>query len=107
MANPKIDGTHNPTNKAPSRSPLNHIISEKIKVPKARNNKILSVLLSLLIIFMLSFRLSRYTNLYSLKNQCQINALAFISIFQYLIKLSPPNYEIPFPPPTYAPFPII
>ena len=75
MANPKIDGTHNPTNKAPSFSPLNHISSEKIKVPKARINKILSVLLSLLIICMFSFATEDTIILIYSKNQYQTKAL--------------------------------
>jgi hypothetical protein len=56
MANPRIEGTHRPTNKAPSLSPLNHISSEKIKVISAKINKIESVLLSLFnIIFYFMF----------------------------------------------------
>ncbi len=52
MAKPKIDGTQSPTNSAPCLSPLNHISSEKIKVPRAKSNKSLSVLLNLLSMFL-------------------------------------------------------
>ena len=78
MANAKIDGTHNPTNKAPSFSPLNHNNSEKIKVPKAKINKILSVLLSLLSIFVFSIWLSRYDIFNEGKKRGQTNCLTFI-----------------------------
>ena len=43
IANPRIDGTQRPTKIAPSLSPRNHMISEKIRQANDSNMRILSV----------------------------------------------------------------
>lgn len=67
MAKPRMEGTHKPIKRAPSFSPRNHMVSEKIRHENASESIIKSVLLSFFSIFSLFLKLfaSSVTNLES------------------------------------------
>ena len=48
MAKPRMEGTHNPTNKAPWRSPKYQRVSATMSDIKANANMVISILFSLL-----------------------------------------------------------